>query len=285
LLVLAAGVAAVLALVVVVAGSADSFGTKVPEYGERLEVMKQGLVGWLAGKGVHLTAPTEEGALDPQQLLDLAKSAVNAVGSLLSDAALILLLFVFMMIEAAEMRPKLSAVWRHTPERLARVDSIVGNIRRYVSIKTWISLLTGGLAAAWLAILGVDYPLLWGLVAFLFNFVPNIGSIIAAIPPVCLALVQIGVPSALYTAIGYIVINNVVGNIIEPRVMGRGLGLSTLVVFLSLIFWGWVLGPVGMILSAPLTMIAKIALEGSDETKWIGVLLGTGPPPSSDNQK
>ena len=130
----------------------------------------------------------------------------------------------------------------------------------------------------WLAILGVDYPLLWGLVAFCLNFVPSIGSVIAAIPPVCLALIQSGLPSSVYTAIGYLVINSVLGNIVEPRLTGRGLGISTLVVFLSLVFWGWVLGPVGMFLSVPLTMIAKIALEGSRDTKWVGVLLGAGPP-------
>ena len=278
LLVLAAGVIVVLTLVVLVGTSLDSFASKLPEYGKRLEVQKQRLVGWLAGKGVDLSALAEQEGLSPQRLLSLAGSATSAVGSLFSNVALILLLFVFMVVEAAGMRSKLSVLWGQAPDRMSRVDRILGNIRHYVAIKTWISFLTGVLAAVWLAILGVDYPLLWGLVAFCLNFVPSIGSVIAAIPPVCLALIQIGLPSSVYTAIGYLVINNVLGNIVEPRLTGRGLGISTLVVFLSLVFWGWVLGPVGMFLSVPLTMIAKIALEGSRDTKWVGVLLGAGPP-------
>jgi predicted PurR-regulated permease PerM len=122
---------------------------------------------------------------------------------------------------------------------------------------------------------GVDYPLLWGVLAFLLNFVPNIGSLLAAIPALLLALIQLGISGTLWALLGYVVINNVIGAVIEPRFMGRGLGLSTLVVFLSLVFWGWVLGPVGMFLSVPLTMMVKIGLDSNEQTRWIAVLLGT----------
>ena len=108
----------------------------------------------------------------------------------------------------------------------------------------------------------------------MLNYVPNIGSIIAAIPAVLLSFIQLDMVHALFAALGYAVVNVVIGSIIEPRVMGRGMGLSTLVVFLSLVFWGWVLGPVGMLLSVPLTMILKIALEHNEDTQWIAVLLG-----------
>ena len=115
--------------------------------------------------------------------------------------------------------------------------------------------------------------MLWSVTAFLFNFIPNIGSIIAAVPAVLLAFVQLGPTTAGLAAIGYVVTNMVMGNVIEPRFMGRGLGLSTLVVFLSLIFWGWLLGTVGMLLSVPLTMIVKLALESSDDSRWLALLL------------
>ena len=143
-----------------------------------------------------------------------------------------------------------------------------------MAIKTLTSLATGIFVGIWLAILGIDYPVLWGLVAFLLNYVPNIGSIIAAIPAVLLSFIQIDMFHALFAALGYVIVNIVIGSVIEPRVMGRGMGLSTLVVFLSLVFWGWVLGPVGMLLSVPLTMILKIALEHNEDTRWIAVLLG-----------
>jgi predicted PurR-regulated permease PerM len=143
-----------------------------------------------------------------------------------------------------------------------------------MAIKTLVSLATGILVAIWLTVIGVDYALLWGLLTFALNYVPNIGSIIAAVPAVLLAIIQLGFMRAGAAAAGYVVINLLMGSVIEPRFMGRGLGLSTLVVFLSLIFWGWVLGPVGMLLSVPLTITAKIALDSRDETRWIAVLLG-----------
>ncbi len=112
------------------------------------------------------------------------------------------------------------------------------------------------------------------MLAFLLNYVPNIGSIIAAVPAVLLAFVQLGAISALLTTALYVAVNVTIGNVVEPRFMGRGLGLSTLVVFLSLVFWGWVLGPVGMLLSVPLTITVKIALESSSKSHWLAVLLG-----------
>jgi len=143
-----------------------------------------------------------------------------------------------------------------------------------MSIKAVLSLVTGALASllTWLA--GVDFPLLWGLVAFLFNFVPNIGSVIAAVPAILLAFLQYGVATGLVVAGGYGLINVAIGTVLEPRVMGRRLGLSTLVVFLSLIVWGWVLGPVGMLLSVPLTMAVKIVCESREDLRIIAVLLG-----------
>ncbi|HCD13844.1 AI-2E family transporter, partial [Shewanella sp.] len=147
------------------------------------------------------------------------------------------------------------------------------SVNQYMVIKTLVSLATGVIVGVGLALMGVDYALLWGVVAFLFNYIPNIGSIIAAIPAVLLAFVQLGTAGAGAVAALYLATNMVMGNLIEPRFMGRGLGLSTLVVFLSLIFWGWLLGSVGMLLSVPLTMIVKIALESSQSGSWLAILL------------
>jgi predicted PurR-regulated permease PerM len=144
-----------------------------------------------------------------------------------------------------------------------------------VVIKTLLSVAVGFAIWLWLVILGVDYPVLWGTLAFLLNYVPNIGSILATIPATLLALVQLGAGSAILTAFGFLVIYNIVGNIVEPKLMGRGLGLSPLVVFVSLVFWGWVLGPVGMVLSVPLTSLVKIGLESSGETRGLAIMLGS----------
>ena len=147
--------------------------------------------------------------------------------------------------------------------------------KRYLVIKTLISAATGLVIWLWLLILGVDYPVLWGTLSFLLNYVPNIGAIIAALPVALLALVQLGVGSALLTVLGFAVVHIVVGNIIEPKLMGKGLSLSTLVVFLSMVFWGWVLGPIGMILSVPMTSLVKIALESYEGTRGLAIMLGS----------
>ncbi|MBU0970311.1 MAG: AI-2E family transporter, partial [Proteobacteria bacterium] len=158
---------------------------------------------------------------------------------------------------------------------LDQYSKISDGVNRYLGIKTLTSLATGVAIALWLAVQGVDYPVMWGVFAFLFNYIPNIGSIIAAVPAILLALVQLGAMPAAFAGLGFLIINTVVGNVIEPRIMGQGTGLSALVVFLSLAFWGWVLGPVGMLLSVPLTMAAKIALGGRESTHWLSVLLGS----------
>lgn len=134
---------------------------------------------------------------------------------------------------------------------------------------------TGLVITIFLLVVGIDYALMWGFLAFFLNYVPTIGSFIAAIPAVLLAIVQMGFGHAALIAGGYLVINIVISNLIEPKFMGRGLGLSTLVVFLSLVFWGWVLGPVGMLLSVPLTITVKIALESSPKTRKVAIFLGT----------
>ena len=132
-----------------------------------------------------------------------------------------------------------------------------------------------GLIFLWLTFFNIDFPVLWGLLAFMLNFVPNVGSIIAAIPAILIAIIQLGFMDAGIILLGYVAVNITLGSLLEPRLLGKGLGLSPLIVFLSLVFWGWVLGPVGMLLSVPLTMIAKIAMENNEGTKWISILMGS----------
>ena len=139
--------------------------------------------------------------------------------------------------------------------------------------------MTGTLIGLWVWFLDVDFPLLWGLLAFLFNYIPFFGSIIAAIPAVLVTVVQFDWSRTLLVGLGYFAVNTVVGNLIEPHLMGRRFGLSATVVLLSLIFWGWVWGAMGMILSVPLTMTIKISCRHSERLRWVAVLLG--PPPAS----
>ena len=195
---------------------------------------------------------------------------VKGVGALLADSFVILLLVVFMLLEISIFSKKIVAI--HI-DASSHIIAFLDSVKQYMFIKTLFSFVTGIIIYLGLLIIGVDYALLWGVLAFLLNFIPNIGSIIAAVPAVLLALIQLGGFDALLTASLFIVVNIVIGSVIEPKYMGEGLGLSTLVVFISLIFWGWVLGPVGMLLSIPLTIMIKLALQNSPEHKWVAILL------------
>jgi AI-2 transport protein TqsA len=263
-----------LGLVALIGGSVNDLSQKIPDYRDQLLALKQRSIEWLEEHGVHVKQQVEQEGLDPTALFGFLTSTVNSLSGVFGNIFFILLTVVFLLIEASTLPAKLRAMPGNTEARRRRLKQITDDIRRYMVIKTWVSLLTGGLVTLLLLLLGVDYALMWGLLAFILNFVPNIGSLIAAIPAVLLTLLELGVAPAIYAALGYLAINSVVGNIVEPRMMGRGLGLSTLVVFISLVFWGWVLGPVGMVLSVPLTMIVKIYLESSESTQWIAILLG-----------
>jgi predicted PurR-regulated permease PerM len=242
----------------------------------------KGAFVWLKEHGINLDEIKRQQAFDTSKIFAMFSTMLGSLGALMSNAFVIFLLFVFILLEAAVFHAKLSAIGSGSSgERLQKIQQ---DIRRYLGIKTMVSLMTATAATVLLLFLGVDYAFLWGLLAFLLNFVPNIGSIIAAIPPVVLALIQpgLGLATACLAAIGFVVINVVIGNVIEPRVTGKSLGLSTLVVFLSLLFWHWVLGPVGMVLSVPLTMIVKIVLENTNDLRWVAILLNSkAPDPAS----
>lgn len=283
LLVMAAIVVFAFVTASLVGSSINDFYRDLPLYEARLREETSGLLSWLESKGLDMHDLPLEQILDPGAAMTLVGGMLSGLGGALTNAFMILLTVVFILLEASSFPRKLHAALTDPGASLEHFEQFIRNIQRYMSLKTWISLATGAAIAAWLTLLGVEYPLLWGLLAFLLNYVPNIGSIIAALPAIMMAFIQLGIGSALAAAAGYLVVNIVVGSIIEPRVMGRGMGLSTLAVFLSLLFWGWVLGPVGMVLSVPLTMILKIALESRDDTRWFAVLLGPEIPPEQSN--
>lgn len=258
----------------VVGSSVASFRQDLPLYQERLLAISQGLITLLQNYGVDVSSTIWSESINPGAALEIAGKTLAGFGSIMTDAFLILLTVIFIMAEEMGFSEKLKLAQKSSS--IAAVRRFTQSVNHYMAIKMWISLLTASLVLVWLWIIGVDYPLMWAMLAFLLNFVPSLGSILAAVPAVLLALVQLGPLSALATAAGYLVVNLVVGNGVEPRIMGKGLNLSALVVFLSLVFWGWVLGPVGMLLSVPLTMTVKIALESSEDTYWVGVMLGSG---------
>ena len=256
--------------------SLNNFLSSLPGYQERLSTHIGTLIGWLRGKGINIPAEEVSGAFHPGWVMNLAGGIFSALSGVLTNALLILFTVVFILLEAADFPKKLGVVLKSPERSLYTIEKFGQKAKRYLVIKTLISAVTGIAIWLWLLILGVDYPVLWGTLSFLLNYVPNIGAIIAALPVALLALVQLGVGSALLAILGFAVVHIVVGNIIEPKLTGKGMSLSTLIVFLSMVFWGWVLGPIGMVLSVPMTSLAKIALESYEGTRVLAIMLGAG---------
>ncbi len=258
----------------VVGSSIARFSRQLPHYKDLVNLKTIESTQWLQGLGVPVEKNQFSDYFNPGAVIQLVADIFNGFGGVLANTFLILLTVIFILFEAHSFPSKIRAISTDPQSSLARFRQFSENVNHYLAIKTMASLGTGAVIALWMIFLGVKFPLLWGLLALLLNFVPNIGSIIAAVPAVLFALVDLGLGTAAWAAGGYLVVNSVVGNVIEPRFMGRGLGLSTLVVFISLVFWGWVFGPVGMFLSVPLTITAKIALDSNDSTRWLAILLG-----------
>ncbi len=265
-------------LTFLVGSSISDFSRTLPEYQQRISAEWGELIRWANDHGISVADSIKEVA-DPAAALGLVSSILKGFGSVLTNSFLIILTVVFILMEAAGYTQKFISLNDTASEPSQSGEQVfsrvfVDKLRNYMSMKTIISMATGVLIAVAMWLIGLDYPVLWGVLAFMLNFVPNIGSIIAAVPAVMLALVQLGFASALLVAAVFVVVNVMIGSIIEPKYMGKGLGLSTLVVFVSLVFWGWVLGPVGMLLSVPLTITVKLALDSKPETQWLGHLLG-----------
>lgn len=250
----------------------------MPRYVERFVALEHEVIHTLEQHGITVPRLADSTVLETQRLMDMAGTALKGIAGTMSNFFLIFLVAVFIWAEAAGFRHKValafSAQDREGAAWMERISRVRKQIQRYIEIKTLISLATGVTIALALWMLGIDFPVFWGVVAFMLNYVPSVGSIIAAIPAILLALVQVGPGGALVTTGVYVAVNFLFGNILEPQLMGSRLGLSPLIILLSLIFWGWVWGPVGMLLSTPLTMLLKIVLENTEDLGWVAVLLG-----------
>lgn len=256
-----------------IGNSVNDFSANIDMYSERLSLYYISISHYFEEYGI--TIPFEETSelVNTKQIMGFATNLLQNMGSMFTNGFVIILTVVFMLFESQHFVQKISYADRNA---MTSISEIFNQIKSYMVLKALISALTGFIVWIVLMIIGTEYAFLWAVLAFLLNFIPNIGSIIAAVPAVLITLVQLGGVSALIVSALYISINVIIGSIIEPKVMGQGLGLSTLVVFLSLLFWGWLLGMVGMLLSIPLTIMAKIIFNTQENTRWIAVLLGTG---------
>ncbi len=255
----------------VVAGSMTTFYQRLPEYQAKANLVLDRSVRFLQEHGLAATG-TFDRVLHPARVMSLVVDLLGDLASMVSQSFVVLLTVGFLLIEITFIGPKLRAVM-HDQQDLKVLATAAHEANTYLLVKTSVSLATGTLAglACWL--FGVDFPVLWGLLAYLLNYIPNIGSFVAAIPPILLGLLTEGGGQAVGLAGAYLAINVVVGNIVEPKLTGDALGLSALVVFLSVIVWGFLLGPIGALLSAPLTLVVKHWLAHTDDWAWMATML------------
>lgn len=265
-------------IAMMLSNTATQFNQALPGYQARLNDLTAEAMAWLGTKGINVDESGLFEAIDPGQVMAFANTFVSGIGDVLSNAALILFMAIFMLAEASGLPRKISAIGGSGADTmLTRLTEMVDSINRYASTKAAVSLATGVLIWIALETIGLDFAVLWGFLAFVLNFVPNIGSILAAVPAVILAMLQLD-PVMVLVVIGvYIAVNVIIGNVIEPMFMGQRVGLSILAVFLSLLFWGWMFGAVGMLLSVPLTMVVKFAAQAHPQTQWLAILLSPTP--------
>jgi len=258
-----------------IGSSIHDFNANIDFYSDQLSVYYHSFVSVASKVGIEMSVEELSAMINSKQIMSFASNIMQSIGSMFTNGFVVLLTIIFMLLESKNFESKIEFASNNSVA-ISHIEKISSQIKEYMVLKAIISMFTGLIVWIALVLIGTDYAFLWAVVAFLFNFIPNIGSIIAAVPAVLLTLVQLGGVSAVIVAALYVAINVVIGSVIEPKVMGKGLGLSTLVVFLSLIFWGWLLGIVGMLLSIPLTIMVKIILDDDEKTRWISVLLGSG---------
>lgn len=258
--------------------SAQAFSSALPKYQERFKDLLAGLSGWLATIPL-LHAQVQrinwQEAVKGTAVAGWAAATLTSFVLFFNDAFLVLLFLVFLLSGSEEFPQKLRRAL--DPEKAQRLSEMMHNIetgiRRYIVTKTLFNLTVGAMVTALLAAFGVDFPLLWGLLAFLAHYIPSVGAVISVGLPTIFLFLQFSPGMALLIALLNAALQFVMGNAVEPRIMGSSLDLSPLLVLVALIFWGWLWGPWGMVLSVPITSAIKIICENVEPLRPVAILM------------
>ncbi len=248
-----------------------------PSYFTRLQELETLAAARFESWGYEVADSPLRELANPERLFVFVANLARRLTGIFAVAFLIVLYIVFTLVESVGLSDKLTKAFGNRRSDYLHLGRVLSDVQHYLGLKTLVSLCTGGLIGAGAAVIGVDFALFWGFLAFVLNYIPTFGSIIAAVPAVSVALLQLGVGPASALGVVFIVVNLVLGSILDPIIVGRRLGLSTLVALFSLIFWGWMWGPIGLFLAVPITASAKIIMENSANLKWIAILLGPVP--------
>jgi predicted PurR-regulated permease PerM len=266
-----------LALIFFLAASLAQLSAEVPTYRNLIDAKLTDLIQWLGSRGIQAQDIKDLEWFQPGRILQAILYFISALLGTVSNVGFTLLIFIYMLASAANFSGRLRQGLSSNPPMLVRFSQFSSSISTYLLIKSWLGALTALLQVLLMWILGIDFAVLWGVFSFLFNFVPNVGFYISLIPPTLIALLTLGWAKAIIFAAGYTLINNFFDIAIAPRYLGKGLDLSTIVTFLAVVFWAWILGPIGAFLALPLTVMVKtLLLEPFPETWLLAQLMGSG---------
>ncbi|MBL7635563.1 AI-2E family transporter [Atlantibacter hermannii] len=264
----------------VLAASLNEFVALLPKYNKELTRKLLNLQEFFPFLNLHISPERMLKRMDSEKMVTFATALMTQLSGAMASIVLLVMTVVFMLFEVRHVPYKLRFALSNPQIHIAGLHRALKGVSHYLALKTLISLWTGVIIWLGLELMGIQFALMWGVLGFLLNYIPNIGSVISAIPPMIQALLFNGFYEFMLVGALFLVVHMVLGNMVEPRMMGHRLGMSTLVVFLSLLFWGWLLGPVGMLLSVPLTSVCKIWMETTVGGSKVAVLLGPGRPKS-----
>lgn len=229
---------------------------------------------------LHMSPERMLQRMDSEKVVTFTTALMTGLSGAMASVLLLVMTVVFMLFEVRHVPYKMRFALNNPQIHIAGLHRALKGVSHYLALKTLLSLWTGVIVWLGLELMGVQFALMWAVLAFLLNYVPNIGAVISAVPPMIQVLLFNGVYECILVGALFLVVHMVIGNILEPRMMGHRLGMSTMVVFLSLLIWGWLLGPVGMLLSVPLTSVCKIWMETTKGGSKLAILLGPGRPKS-----
>ena len=263
-----------LGLIFIVGGSISRFTERVGFYTTQLNGQVDSLDALIERLGLSNVDVGD--VVKPGALTEAIGAILSGIAGFLSDFFLILVIMLFLLGEGPAMMDRLRAGTSGDNPQVERLTTVGRSVVRQFGLRAIVNLVTGAGVTVLLFLLGVDFPLLWGILTFFLSFVPYIGLVLAVAPAVVLALAEFGVSRAVLVIVGVIVINILAENVLSPMMMGRGLNISPTIVFLSFIFWAWLLGGPGAFLALPITLFVAVMFGTFPETRWLASLIGTG---------
>ncbi|MFI5720634.1 AI-2E family transporter [Nocardia sp. NPDC051750] len=269
-----------LGLVAAMAVSAAQLATSLPDYSDQFGDLLDQVQNLLARFGIDQERIDHAlSGFDFGKLVELLEDLLRGLAGAFSNLLFVVTLLLFMVFDGMTIGRRIGVLRTMRPDIAEALGSFTAGTRKYLIVSTVFGLIVAVLDGVALWILAVPFPLLWALLSFITNYIPNIGFVIGLVPPALLALLDSGVPKMIWVIVVYCVFNVVVQSVIQPKYVGDAVGLSVTITFLSLVFWSWVLGALGALLAIPLTLLAKALLLDIDpSTRWMDVLIGERAP-------